>query len=165
MLDIQYIRENTEKVKKGVVAKQLDPKLVNKVLEIDEKRRKLLAEIEGLRARRNEIARKKPFDKAQGLKVKSEFQEKEPEFKKVEEEYKDALSQIPNLPADDVKIGKNESENEVLRKVGEPKKFDFKPKDHLELGEALDIIDVKRASKVSGARFSYLKNDAVLLEF
>src|SRR3989344_5809982 len=165
MLDIQFIRENSEKVKKGVAAKQLDPKLVDKVLELDAKYRKLLGEVEELRARRNEIAKKKPFDKAQGLKVKSELQKKEPEFKKVEEEYKDAINQIPNLPADDVPEGKDERENKVTRKWGEPKKFDFKPKDHLELGEALDIIDVKVASKVTGARFGYLKGDAALLEF
>lgn len=165
MLDIKLIREHPEKVKKGVAAKQLDPGLVDKVLELDKKRAGLLKEIEDLRARRNEIAKKKPFDKAQGKKIKDELKKKEPELKKVEGEYRQALYQIPNLPADDVKVGKDESENEVIRKWGEPTKFDFKPKDHLELGEALDIIDVKRAAKVAGTRFGYLKGDAVLLEF
>ena len=165
MLDIQFIRENSEKVKKGVAAKQLDPKIVDKVLDLDERHRKLLGEVEELRARRNEIAKKKPFDSAQGKKAKEELKKKEPEFKKVEEEYKDAINQIPNLPADDVPEGKDERENKVLRKWGEPKKLDFKLKDHLELGEALDIIDVKTASKVSGARFGYLKGDGALLEF
>jgi len=75
------------------------------------------------------------------------------------------LLKIPNPAKPDVKIGKNDSENEVLRKIGTPAKFDFKPKDHLELGEKLDIIDVSRASKISGARFYFLKNDGVLLEF
>ncbi len=165
MLDIQFIRDNPEKVKKGVSAKQLDAKLVDKVLELDEKRRVLLGEIESLRARRNEIAKKKPFDRAQGKKVKEELREKKPELDKVEKEYKEALWKVPNLPADDVPVGKDESENKVLRKVGKPKKFSFKPKGHLELGEALDIIDVKRAAKVSGTRFGYLKGDAALLEF
>ena len=184
MLDIQFIRENSEKVKKGVAAKQLDPKLVDKVLELDAKYRKLLGEVENLRSERNKAAQEKDIEK--GKKVKSELQKKEPEFKKVEEEYKDAVNQIPNLPADDVPEGKDERENKVTRKWspsseasayqgGEPKKFsakggpasgwDFKPKDHLELGEALDIIDVKVASKVTGARFGYLKGDAALLEF
>jgi seryl-tRNA synthetase len=167
MLDIQFIRDNPEKVKKGVKAKQLDSKLVDKVLKFDKERRELLVKIEGLRAKRNEIAKKKPFDKAQGKKIKDELQKKEPELKKVEEKYKEALYQIPNLPADDVKVGKDESENEILkgRDWGKKPKFSFKPKDHLELGEDLDIIDVKLAAKVSGTRFGYLKGDAVLLEF
>ena len=175
MLDIQFIRDNPEKVKKGVAAKQLDPKLVDRVLELDKKRRQLILEVEDLRARRNEIAKAsgpegqrpggKPFDKAQGKKVKAELQKKEPELKKVEEKYKQALYQIPNLPADDVPVGKDESENKVLHKWGKPKKFSFKAKDHLELGETLHMIDVKRAAKVSGTRFGYLKGDAVLLEF
>src|SRR3989338_776780 len=174
MLDIQFIRENSEKVKKGVAAKHLDPKIVDKVLGLDAKYRKLLAEVENLRSQRNKAAQEKDIEK--GKKVKSELQKKEPEFKKVEEEYKDAVNQIPNLPADDVPEGKDERENKVTRKWspsseasadqgGEPKKFDFKPKDHLELGEALGVIDVKVASKVTGARFGYLKGDAALLEF
>ncbi|HYM65053.1 MAG TPA: serine--tRNA ligase, partial [Candidatus Sulfotelmatobacter sp.] len=70
-----------------------------------------------------------------------------------------------NPSKDDVKVGKNDTENEVIKTVGKPKKFDFKHKDHLELGQALGIIDVERASKISGARFTFLKGDAVLLEF
>ncbi|MEK7112486.1 MAG: aminoacyl--tRNA ligase-related protein, partial [Patescibacteria group bacterium] len=164
MLDIQFIRENTEKVKKAVAAKQLDPSLVDKVLELDEKRRKLIAEIEGLRTKRNQIAKEEKVSE-EGKKIKEELKTKEPELFKLEEEYKNAFSQIPNPPADDVKVGKDESENEVVRKWGEPKKLDFKAKDHLTLGEALDIIDVERAAKVSGTRFGYLKGDAALLEF
>ena len=163
MLDIQFIRENQEKVKKGVAAKQLDPKLVDKALEQDERRRNLLQEIEKLRAERNKFAKVKNVEG--GKKVKSELQKKEPELKKVEEEYKEALYQVPNIPAEDVKEGKDDSENVVLRKWGEPKKIDFKPKEHLEIGELLNIIDVKTASRVVGARFGYLKKDAVHLEF
>ena len=164
MLDIAFIRENTEKVKKGIAAKQLDPKLVDKVLELDEKRRKLIVEIEELRARRNKIASEGKVSE-EGKKVKEELKEKEPQLAKIETEYKKAIFEIPNLPADDVKEGKDESENEILRTEGEPKKFDFDSKDHLALGEALDIIDVERAAKVSGTRFGYLKGDAALLEF
>ena len=163
MLDINFIRKNPEKVKEAVVAKQLKSSLVDKVLELDEKRRKLLQEIEELRAKRNKFAKEKNVE--EGKKVKEELKRKEPELSKVGEKYKLALFQIPNLPADDVKIGKDENENEVLRKWETPKKFSFKPKDHLELGKALDIIDVERAAKVSGTRFGYLKGDAVLLEF
>ncbi len=164
MLDIQFIRENTEKVKKGVTAKQLDPSLIDKVLELDEKRKNLIVEVEALRQERNKIAKEGKASE-EGKKIKEELKGKEPELAKTEEEYQKILSQIPNLPASDVKEGKDESENEVIRKWGEPKKFDFKAKDHLAIGEALDIIDVERASKVSGSRFGYLKGEAALLEF
>lgn len=163
MLDIQFIKDNSEKVKKGVSAKQLDPKLVDGVLSLDKKYRKLLAEIEELRAKRNQAAKAKKVE--EGKKIKLQLQKLEPELKEVESKFKEALYQVPNLPADDVPAGKDESENKVLRKWGEPKTFDFKPKDHMELGEALDIIDTETSSKVSGARFNYLKGDAVKLQF
>lgn len=164
MLDIQFIRDNPDKIKKAVQAKQLDPKIVDKLLEIDEKRRKLIVEIEEIRAKRNKIASEGKASE-EGKKVKEELKAKEPELSKVEEEYRKALFEIPNPPAEDVKEGKDESENEIVRKEGEIKKFDFEAKDHLALGEALGIIDVERATKVSGPRFGYLKGDAALLEF
>lgn len=181
MLDIKFIRENTEKVKKAVKAKQLNASLVDKVLELDEKRRKLLVQVEILRAKRNEVSasaspspspapdeeeiitpKEETIDK--GKKLKEELKKIEPELKEIEKRYSLAMLQIPNPAKDDVKVGKDDSENEIVRKEGEPKKFDFIPKNHLELGEKLGIIDVERAAKVSGARFSYLKSDAVLLE-
>jgi len=163
MLDIQFIRDNPEKVKKGASAKQLDPKLVDEVLSLDKKYRELLAEIEELRAKRNQAAKAKKVE--EGKKIKLQLQKLEPELKKAESEFKEALYQIPNIVASDVPTGKDESENKVLRKWGKPKKFDFKPKDHMELGEALDIIDTETSSKVSGTRFNYLKGDAVKLQF
>jgi len=160
MIDIKHIRENPEKVKKGVEAKQLDPKLVDKVLELDEKRRSLLSEIEGLRAEKNKAAKEQ--DREKGGEIKVKLQKMEPELKKIEKSFKEAVYQIPNPPADDVKTGKDESKNEVVRKWGEKK--ESPAKDYLELGENLDIIDIKRAAKVSGSRFGYLKGDAALLE-
>jgi len=162
MLGIKFIRENAEDVKKGTAAKQLDSGLVDKVLEFDEKRRKLLAEIEELRAKRNKFAKEKNVE--EGKKVKGQIKDKEPELNRVQEEFKNALLQIPNPPAKDVKEGKNDKENEIIKSWGEKPSFDFKPKDHLDIGEALDIIDVERAAKVSGTRFGYLKGDAVRLE-
>lgn len=165
MLDIKFIRENQKEVKKGVAAKQLDPKVVDRVLELDEKRRKLLVEVEALRNERNRFAKEKDIEG--GKEVKKKLQKLEPNFSKVEKDFKEIMLQVPNPPADDVPVGKNERENKILddKTWGKKPKFDFKPKDHLELGEALDIIDVKRAVKVSGSRFSYLKGDAALLEF
>jgi seryl-tRNA synthetase len=100
-----------------------------------------------------------------GREIRERLEKEEKALNVVGEEYQKALMTIPNLPKDDVKVGKDESENEVIRKYGIPREFDFKLKDHLELGEALDIFDVKTATKVSGPRFTYLKNDGVLLEF
>ena len=168
MLDIKYIRENSEKVKNAVEAKQLDPSVVDKVLVLDEKRRKFLSEIEELRAKRNKIAEGgKPSDSKvqKGKEVKEELKYKESELAKIEEEYFAQLSEVPNVFADDVPYGKDESENKIVRTWGEPKKFNFKPKDHLEIGEQLGIINVETASKVSGPRFGYLLGDAVLMEF
>jgi seryl-tRNA synthetase len=161
MLDIKYIRENTKKVKDGTKAKQLDSKLVDVVLKRDNERRKLLSEVEEIRAKRNVAAKSKNIEEGRRLKIK--LQKIEPKLKKVNKDFEIALKQIPNPPASDVKEGKDESENEIIKTWRKPKKFSFKPKDHLDLGEALDIIDVKRASKVSGSRFGYLKGDAVLL--
>ncbi|RLC31629.1 serine--tRNA ligase, partial [Candidatus Woesebacteria bacterium] len=156
MIDINYIRENPEKIKKGIKSKQLDPKLVDEALELDKKRRELLNKIETLRAERNKAAKEQ--DKEKGGEIKTKLQKLEPELAKIEKEYKEKLYQIPNLPADDVKVGRGESENEVIKKWGEKK--ESPAKDYLELGEDLDIIDIKRAAKVSGSRFGYLKGDA-----
>jgi len=163
MLDIQFVRENVDKVKKAVSDKQMDSSLVDKVLELDEKRRKLILEIEGLRARRNKISEEKKSSD-EGKKVKEELKDKEPELTALEKEYKELLWKLPNLVSDDTPVGKDESENKVVRNWGEPKKFSFTPKDHMDLGKALGLIDTELAGRVTGARFNYLKGDLVLLQ-
>ena len=162
MLDINYIRENTKKVRDSASAKNVSPEVVDSVLELDEKRRRLILEVEKIRQERNEAAKEKDVEK--GKAVKQRLQKIEPELKEVEERYLEAMHQVPNPAAEDVKVGKDDGENEVLKSHGEKPKFSFGPKDHLELGETLGIIDVERAAKVSGARFAYLKGDGVLLE-
>lgn len=162
MLDINYIRENPEKVKKEIKNKNFDPKLVDELLTLDERRRKLIGEIEILRSGRNRAADTKDIES--GKKIKEELQKKEPELKGIEENYKELLWKIPNLYSDDTPIGKDESENKVIRKWGEPKKFKFKVKDHMEIGKNLGMIDTETASRVTGARFNYLMGNAVLLQ-
>jgi len=162
MLDINFIRSNPEKVKKGVSDKGYDPAIVERVLKVDETRRQLISEIEKYRQERNKLGKD---DIEQGKKIKEMLRRLEPDLKAVEEEFKNLLFEIPNLPAEDVPIGKDESGNKIVKTWGKPKKFDFEPKDHLGLGEILDVIDVKRAGKVSGTRFGYLKNEAAILEF
>ncbi|HBB76557.1 MAG: serine--tRNA ligase [Candidatus Levybacteria bacterium RIFOXYA1_FULL_41_10] len=162
MLDIQFIRENPSLVQKAAESKGTRVS-VDHLLEIDHEVRKLSQEVQALREERNKLAKERNVEKGKELKITLE--KKEASLSALEEELKIELFKIPNLPKKDVKVGKDESENEVLRKEGEPRKLDFPAKDHLELGEALNIIDVKTASKVSGPRFAYLKNEGVLLEF
>jgi len=165
MLDIKYIRDNKEELKRKVAEKQFDPSLVDRVFELDKKRKEVLSEVEGLRAERNKIAKEKTQDARKlGKKIKESLKKIEPELKELESGFTKAVLQIPNPAAGDVKVGKNESENEILRTWGEPVE-NAKFKDHLTLGEELGIIDIERAAKVSGTRFAYLKGDAALLEF
>src|SRR5258706_85228 len=128
MLDINFIRENVDLVKKGVGDKQFDTAIVDRVLELDEKRRKLILEVEGLRAKRNKIASEgKPSDaKAmEGRQIKEELKDKEPEYEKIEAEYKETLFKIPNLPSKKSPIGKGEKDNKEIRKWGNQTKFDL----------------------------------------
>lgn len=162
MIDIQKLRENPDYFKKATEAKQMGANVVNEVVLIDEERRKLIGVVEDIRAQRNKLSKD---DREKGKAFKSQLKELEPKLKDIEEQLEQKLSQIPNPSEKDVKIGKNDTENEIIRTWGTPRKFDFPIKDHLEIGEALDIIDVKRAAKVSGARFYYLKGDGARLEW
>lgn len=178
MLDIKYIRENSEKVKKNCQDKRVMVD-IDRLLELDKKRRGIIQGIETLRAKqkREDLSRVKAGDfKIRGLqnkkkeieemkKIKEEIKELEVELEKVENEYNGLMFQIPNMALEDVKVGQGEEDNEILRHEGEIPKFDFEPKNYLELAEKLDLIDIKRAAKVSGSRFGYLKREAVLLEF
>lgn len=169
MLDIKLIRENPEKIKEGCRKKQVNVD-IKRLLELDKKKRNVLQQVEKLRADRNVITEKIAQEKTselieQAQKIKEQINEKEKALKQIEPEYQELMLCIPNPSADDVHQGKDESENKIIRKWGEPTKFDFDVKNHLEIGEALDLIDVKRASKVSGTRFGYLKGKLVLLEF
>ena len=160
MLDIKYIRENPEKVKEGCIKRGMECD-VSRVLELDEKRKELLQKIEGLKAQQNKLGKE---DIEEAKKLKEEIKKLEPQMEEVGGGLHSLLSLLPNIPQDDVPVG-DASKNMVLRQVGKPPKFSFEPKDHLFLGEELDVIDVQRASKVSGSRFGYLKGDLALLEF
>jgi seryl-tRNA synthetase len=169
MLDITLIRQNPKHIQRAAEAKGVSID-IDLVLKLDEQFQKLQREVQLLREERNAAAKGitgKPTSEQieKGKKVKEELEKKENEFGIVEVELKTLLESIPNPAKQDVTIGKDESENEIIKTFKEPTKFAFTPKDHLELGEALDIIDVKQAAKVSGARFYYLKNEGALLEF
>jgi len=161
MLDIKFIRQNPEKVKEGIAKKRADVD-IDRLLELDEEKRQLLAQSESLRAEQKKLG-KEQIEKAQA--VKAEIKNIDPKLAEIEKELGSLLRQIPNLPLDEVPEGKDDSENAVLREEGKKPEFDFKPKDYLEIAEALDLIDVKRAAKVAGSRFGYLKKEAALMEF
>ncbi len=169
MLDIKFIRENKAKVEKAAKDKGITVDFEH-LLEIDAKYRDLFQKVQKLREERNANSasiKGKPTDEQieAGKKLKVSLEKEEAALVALEEELNQWLFKIPNPSKDDVKVGKDDKENDVVRKFLEPTKFNFTPLDHLDLGEKLGIIDVKNASKVSGARFAYLKGDAVLLEF
>ena len=163
MLDIQLLREQPERVKKGIAAKNANPSLVDDFLAADGEWRTLTTEIDNVRAEQKKLSDARDIEG--GKKNKEKIKSVEEKLMEVAKKRDELLLKIPNLPSDDTPIGKDESENKILRKQGEPKKIDFEPKDHLALGEALGIIDVESAARISGARFAYLKGDAALLEF
>ena len=162
MLDIKFIRENPKLVEEKAKQKgyQVD---IAKLLKVDEDRRKLIEEVDELRSKRKEIAEKR--NEKLGQKIKAELKSKEDKLEKLQEEYYLLIRQVPNIPLDNVPVGTDESANKVVRQIGKITKLDFEPKDHLKLGEALDLIDVQKASIISGPRFSFLKNELVTLEF
>lgn len=168
MLDINRIRQNPAQIKEASQAKGVTIDM-DLILKLDEQFQSIQKEVQKLREDRNAIAKgitgkPTPEQIEKGKSVKEALDVKEGALQEVETQLKTLLMSIPNPSKPDVKVGKDDSENEVLRKVGEPRKFDFTPKDHLQLGESLDIIDVKQAAIVSGARFNYLKRDGALLE-
>ncbi|MGB9743488.1 MAG: serine--tRNA ligase [Minisyncoccia bacterium] len=173
MLDIKFIRENPNLVKKGCQEKGVVVD-IDKLLEIDKKRREILRAIEDMRAQKNKASqeiqktkseqeKKKIILKMQELDRNNDRLDKD--FKELTEKFNELMWQIPNLPLPEVPVGKDERDNVVLKEVGKRPKFNFPVKDYMTLAEELDLIDVKRAAKVAGTRFGYLKNEAVLLEF
>ncbi|MBI2195850.1 MAG: serine--tRNA ligase [Candidatus Levybacteria bacterium] len=160
MLDIKFVRENLKLVQKSSQDKGVDVD-ISHILEIDREFQKLSSEVQKLREERNKLAKERNIEA--GKELKNKLDKEEQALRAVEEELKLNLLKIPNIPLSHLPIG-NEAANKVIKKVGKPKKFDFLVKDHLEIGERLDIIDTTRASKVSGTRFAYLKNEGALLE-
>jgi seryl-tRNA synthetase len=168
MLDIKFIRENQDKVRKTIQDKFSNANL-DHLLALDDSRKKLIIESEAIRSRRNEIAQALQSGKDDSVieeskKLKDTLSLLEKELSEVQLQWQQALQQIPNVPMDDVPVGGDETENKVLSQWGKVPSFDFEIKDHMALGEELGIIDVARAAKVSGARFGYKKGAEVILE-
>jgi len=161
MLDIKFIRKNPEEVKKCCENRQANIS-IDFLLELDKKKNRLLGEVEDLKSNQNKLSKD---DIEEARKIKINIKKIEPELNKAKKEFQDLMLQVPNLLSGDVPVGKDENDNKVLRKFKEPIKFDFKPKNHIELGEICNIIDTKKSAIISGSRFNYLFNEAVFLQF
>ncbi len=175
MLDIRIIREKPEWVKERLKTRGKNYP-IDEILFLDKKRRELIQKVENLRHIRREksekigkLKREKREEEAKNIaeEVKSlgeELKTLEAELKKVEDDFKKKLSLIPNIPHESVPIGKDETENVVIKRWGDLPKFEFEPKPHWEIGEALGILDFERASKITGSRFVVYWNEGALLE-
>ncbi|HVN16566.1 MAG TPA: serine--tRNA ligase [Anaerolineales bacterium] len=173
MLDINLIREQPEVVRKMLKDRQMDSTPVDSILQLDEKRRSHLTQVEALKAERNaaskEIGKMKDAtarrSKIEAMRVVGDkITELDKEVSDVEAELNSLTATIPNLPDARVPYGKDDSENVVTKTVGEPRKFDFQPKPHWDLGPALGIIDFERGTKLTGSRFYVLSGAGARLQ-
>ncbi len=171
MLDIKFIRENKDLVQEGAKKKHIDFD-VEKLVEVDDKRRAILGEVEKMRTEQNQKTAEiqkidNDTDRAEMISfskaLKKELQKKEEKLKKIMMEWRKLMVQVPNIPDMSVPEGKTDADNKEISVWGEKPNFSFKPKDHIEIMTKLDMVDFERGAKVSGFRGYFLKNDGVLL--
>lgn len=164
MIDINFIRENKEKVAQGAKNKNR-PVDIEKIIQLDDQRRQLIKDTQILREKRNKLSDKKPNQEIinQGKKIKQQLQKLEKILKETEEKLNYLLSFVPNTPLDEVPVGPNNKANKVVKTWGKIPNFNFKPQSHIELGKLLDIIDFERGAKISGFRGYFLKNELAQL--
>ena len=174
MLDLKAIREDPDAFRSALGRRsEAYADDVDRVVGLDRERRRLTAAVEELRAEQNRVS--KAVGAASGderdrlisavRQVSERLKDLEPRLAIADDELRGLLSRLPNVPHSSVPVGETDEENEVLREVGDRPSFGFEPRDHVELGERLGLIDLERASRVSGARFAYLLGDAVLLQW
>jgi seryl-tRNA synthetase len=174
MLDIKRIRDDFDNVKKAVESRGKGDYNIGRAVELDDKRREILAEVEALKAEQNRASKEIPKMKKAGedtsaiMAEMKELSEKiaglDEQVKAVQSELRDVLLGIPNTPNPEDPIGLDDSDNVEIRKWGEPRKFDFDYKAHWDIGTDLDILDFDRAAKLSGARFTVYKGLGARLE-
>jgi len=173
MLDIKKIRSNPEEIIKAL-GKRKGSFPIERVLELDEKRRAILTEVEEMKAKQNTVSKQVPILKKEGKDASHIFAEMKTlsdkikdmdiEVNQLDEELKNTLLQIPNTPHEDVVVGVDDTDNIEIRKVGEPKNFQFEPKAHWDIGTELNILDFERATKITGARFTIFRGFGARLE-
>ncbi len=173
MLDINIIREQPDVVRKALIDRQSDPSPVDAILQLDLKRRSLLTEVEKLKAERNAVSKEIGQIKETGARqsrievmrlVGDRIGALDQEIAQVDGQLSAVVATIPNVPDRRTPIGKDDSENVILRTIGKPREFDFKPKPHWDLGPALGIIDFERGSKITGSRFYVLSGAGARLQ-
>lgn len=166
MLDLKFIRENIKLIKKNTKNRLVDVD-IDQLLLLDKTRREMESKLDELRSERNKASKVKPtFDIIELMKrVGAEIKELEDKLEDIEPQLKQLLLKIPNLTHPKVKTSNDEDDNPVIEVYKEPTKFNFKPLDHVELAEKHDLIDFDRATKVTGAKFFYYKNELALMEF
>lgn len=171
MLDIKFIRENAEAVRKAIVDKHIALDL-DMLFSADQDRIRLAQEVEALQAEKNalnplmqnaktDIERQDAI--AKGKAIKAKIDELEPKVRKAKQVFESFMASVPNIVSPDTPAGSSDAENVEVFRFGELKTFPFEPKDHIELGTSLDIIDFERGAKVGGYRGYYLKNEGTLL--
>ncbi|MBT6401666.1 serine--tRNA ligase [candidate division WWE3 bacterium] len=173
MLDIKLVRENPDRIKKAVEDRQMKEVDVDGLLKADASYIDLLTRVETHRALKNKLSsdiskvdkdvREKLIKEATG--VKEELVKMEEELGMLEEKRNTLLKSLPNIISEDVPFGESDADNQVIREVGTPRKFDFEPKDHIDLGKELGLIDTEKSAEVVGSRFSYIMGDAARLQF
>lgn len=172
MLDVRYIREHIEEVKDNCRNRNVEAD-VDRVIALDDQRKEKATEVQGLQQRSKEISKstgkeKDPEKKQalveEGRELREQISTIEKQQREIDEALNDALSLIPNITHPDAPVGTTDEDNKVISTWGEPRKFDFEIKDHVELGEALDLVNFEAGASVVGQKFYYLKNEAVLLE-
>jgi seryl-tRNA synthetase len=172
MLDAAFIRDNLEAVKANCKNRNVVVD-VEHIVQLDDRRKALVSETQVLQQRANELSKLIPKEKdstkkqeliAEGKKLREDVAGKEKEVKLTETDLHAALMAVPNMTHPDAPVGGTPADNKVIKKWGEPRKFDFVPKDHVALAESLDLVDFEAGASVTGQKFYFLKNEAVLLE-
>lgn len=173
MLDIKFIRENKDIIIAGAKKKKVEVD-IDALIVLDDKRLEIMKGLEVMRAEVNRVSMTMSKNTDPALKVqiieemrlvKEDIKVKEEALKQIMQDWQKIMLDIPNLPSADTPVGPDESGNMVLRTFGEKPNFDFKARDHVEIGTLLNIIDNETAAEVVGSRFTYLKGDLVLLQF
>ncbi len=171
MLDIKAIRENPDLFKKALARKGIEASQIDELLKADKAHRESLQKAESLKAEQNEASKKIPtLSGAEKEKMLDEMKKIAEERKKAEEiveknSVEQILCSLPNMPFDEVPMGATEEDNKVMQAFGNHSKFDFKVRDHVEIGELTDTIDIETARQTSGSRFAVLKGKGALLEW
>ena len=168
MLDLNFVRENLDAVRKALVNRNFSADTLDKFVELDIERRRVIGEADKINQTRNAASKaigalmqSGQCDEAEAKKteivgLKDKQSGLEHQRDEAEATMRDLLSGLPNIPAKDVPVGANESANKEIRRWADPREFDFEPRDHVDLGEALGILDLERATKIAGSRFAIL---------